>query len=138
MAEKRIYVDTNVYMDYFEDRKDNLKPLGELALQLFERTFSCEFKIIMSSLVLNELKKWNHLEDGTDFIAKLKGMNKVEFVNENSEDRESASRRKEGSHYADRLHYVLAEKAKAELFITRNWTDFYGLGDIPVLQPEFA
>ncbi len=137
MAEKRIYVDTNVFIDFFEDRNDGLRPLGELASQLFQRAFGCEFRIITSSLVLKELKDNNHLDDYTEFVRQNKKFNKFEFVNIANSDKAAASKGK-NSHYQDRLHYILAEKANAELFITRNWKDFCGLGKIPVLLPEYA
>lgn len=136
MAEKRIYVDTNVYIDYFEDRSDNLRPLGELAFQLFERALSCEFKIIMSSEVAKELRNNGYFEDINKFTEKFRKANKIEFIKVTDSDKHTASKGKT-SHYEDRLHYAIAERSNAEFVVTRNWTDFYGLGKIPVTLPEF-
>ncbi|MFH0797950.1 MAG: type II toxin-antitoxin system VapC family toxin [Candidatus Woesearchaeota archaeon] len=137
MTEMKIYLDTNIYIDLFEDRTSNFKPLGEFAHQILKRTFSCEFKIIASPLILDELKNNKHLEHGTDLLADLEKANKLEFVNISYNDKKTASMPKEGSHYADRLHYIIAEKANADFFITGNWRDFYGLGKIQVLQSEY-
>jgi hypothetical protein len=52
---KRIYVDSNIYIDYFENRSDKLIPWGEFAHKLFQRTFECEFKVIISSFIIKEL-----------------------------------------------------------------------------------
>ncbi len=138
MPETRIYIDTNVYMDMFEDRHDNLRPLGELAFQLFERMFNCEFRVIFSTEVMDELRFCGCESQIQELLLQMKSFNKVEFIESNREDKCLASKNKDTSHFKDRLHYVLAEKAKAELFITRNWKDFMGLGDIPVLLPEYA
>ncbi|MBD3304093.1 hypothetical protein GF343_03035 [Candidatus Woesearchaeota archaeon] len=53
---KLIYVDTNIYIDYFDGRTDYLRPPGEFAYQLLKRTFNCEFRIIVSSLVVDEIE----------------------------------------------------------------------------------
>ena len=41
----KIYFDTNIYLDFLENRNDRLRPLGELASQLFKRSINCEFFI---------------------------------------------------------------------------------------------
>ena len=50
-----LYIDTNIYMDHFDGRVDRLRPLGEFAFQLLRRSLGCEFRIVISSLVLEEL-----------------------------------------------------------------------------------
>lgn len=52
---RKLYLDTNVYLDYWFDRKDNLRPLGEFAFQVMKRAVSCEFVIVYSIFVVNEL-----------------------------------------------------------------------------------
>ena len=37
--ETLIYPDTNFYIDYFEDRRDNIRPLGEFAFSVLKRAF---------------------------------------------------------------------------------------------------
>lgn len=53
----KIYVDTCVFLDYYFDRSDNLRPLGELAHQLFDKVVGCKYDIITSSAVITELRK---------------------------------------------------------------------------------
>ncbi len=36
----KIYVDTNIYLDFFLNRKDKLRPLGDFAFELFKRTLA--------------------------------------------------------------------------------------------------
>ena len=52
----KIYVDTNVYLDYLLDRKNrNGKDLSRSAFDVFKRAVACEFYIILSYHLLNEL-----------------------------------------------------------------------------------
>jgi len=53
-----IYCDTNIYIDYFENREDNLRPLGTFAFELLRRTIECEFTIVVSDFVISELEKY--------------------------------------------------------------------------------
>jgi rRNA-processing protein FCF1 len=52
-----IYLDTNIYLDYLESREDRLRPLGEFAFRLLQRTLKCEFKIVISDVVNKELDR---------------------------------------------------------------------------------
>mgnify|MGYP006296621571 FL=1 len=57
-----IYIDTNIYIDYFLNRKDNLRPLGDFAHELFIKTSQCKYKIIISDWLEKELTKTNHID----------------------------------------------------------------------------
>ncbi len=59
----KFYVDNCIWIDYFEDRKDSLKPLGEFAFQFFKKCKSREDKIIFSSIVEEELLKFYSKEE---------------------------------------------------------------------------
>ena len=53
---ERVYLDTSIWRDYFEDRKDNLRPLGEFAFQFLKNCKKLNYEIIVSDAVLFELK----------------------------------------------------------------------------------
>jgi len=78
--EKLIYVDTNIYIDYFENRSDKYRNFSDEATWLFERAINCEFKIVVSYFIIKELKKFNFLYDFKEFIVSLQNKNKVIFV----------------------------------------------------------
>ncbi|MBU2101012.1 hypothetical protein KKG83_00365 [Candidatus Micrarchaeota archaeon] len=59
---KKFYLDTCIWRDYFEDRKDNLKPLGEFAFQFLKKCIKENAVIFVSDLVIEELKKDYSLE----------------------------------------------------------------------------
>lgn len=53
----RYYIDACIWRDYFENRSDNLRPLGEWAFRLIKKIISENGLIICSSLILKELGK---------------------------------------------------------------------------------
>ncbi|MCX6695507.1 MAG: PIN domain-containing protein [Candidatus Altiarchaeota archaeon] len=53
----RYYVDTNIWIDFWEDRSDGLRPLGEFAFQFFNSVMEHKDTVCYSNLVVNELKK---------------------------------------------------------------------------------
>jgi len=133
--ETLIYPDTNFYLDYFEDRSDNIRPLGEFAFSVLKRAFKCEFKIVMSYWVIKELEQHIAEERLARFIEKLESMNKLIMV---ARDYDEAIKAKSlPTHYSDALHIVLAMKAGAEFFVTRNIQHYLDRGYlIKVILPE--
>ncbi|HLD58360.1 MAG TPA: hypothetical protein VI977_01815 [archaeon] len=53
--QKRFYLDTSIWRDYFEDRQDNIRPLGEFAFQFLQKCLKEKNQIIVSDIVLREL-----------------------------------------------------------------------------------
>lgn len=53
---ERYYLDTSVWMDYYEDRKNPSKDIGEFAFQLLCKLVASKSKIIVSSFLLRELE----------------------------------------------------------------------------------
>ena len=51
----RYYLDTSIWLDYFENRNDRFRPLGEWALALLSQIRAKGDKIIISDVVLDEL-----------------------------------------------------------------------------------
>lgn len=61
--QKKYCLDTNVWMDYYEDRKDKHKNLGEIAFRLLCKLLATGSKIIVSLLLLKELETFYTLEE---------------------------------------------------------------------------
>lgn len=62
---KRLYVDINIFMDFIENR---------FHLDVFEKSLSCQFIVVISQLVLNELhyqEKKQHLRKKQKTLLKL-------------------------------------------------------------------
>ena len=67
---KKFYVDTCIWLDFLEDRKDGLKPLGEFAFQFFRNCRRCGCRLGYSEATLFELKRFGIDLEGTDFEFK--------------------------------------------------------------------
>ncbi len=136
---KKIYLDTNIYIDYFDGRSNGLRPLGDFAYELLRRTFQCEFVIIISPLVLDELF-YNTYEKKINRLMKdLKEESKVISITETETDRMEARMlaKQRKTDFNDTLHTVLASRVKADFLVTRNIQHFAQLHDlINVCYPE--
>ena len=126
----KIYVDTNIYLDYFLNRNDSLRPLGDFAFELFRRTRSCEFEIILSDWVEQELENNNAIQQLIKLKEELK--HKLITITTTKEDINQAKKIKP---FEDSLHAILAQKAKATHIITRNIKDFENATITPI-YPE--
>ncbi|MBI5884601.1 type II toxin-antitoxin system VapC family toxin [archaeon] len=52
----QVFVDSNIFLDYYFDRKNHVKPLGEFAFQFIKRAVSCEFELVVCWQVLKEVR----------------------------------------------------------------------------------
>jgi len=131
---KLIYIDTNVYIDYFHGRSNGLRPLGDFAFEIIRRTLKCEFEIIISSWVIEELEKHSDEKRIGELQNTLAKKDKVTNITYNSEDKIKAKAYK---NWTDALHAIIALKAGAEYLVTRNTKDFHDFSDkIEVIHPE--
>ncbi|MFA5887696.1 MAG: PIN domain-containing protein [Candidatus Nanoarchaeia archaeon] len=55
--QKKYYLDTCIWIDYFENRKDRFRPLGEWAFQLLRQITEEEDIVLFSRIVIKELKR---------------------------------------------------------------------------------
>lgn len=130
--ETLIYLDSNIWIDLWEDRRDNIRPLGEFAFQLLKMVYECKFRVVLSGAVLNELlniypkKITNNIlrelyesEKYVKIVAEKADVVKAEIISE-----------KRSLPYSDVLHAVLANKANARYLVTRNIVHFEALEDL--------
>ncbi len=139
MMETLIYLDSNIYIDYFDNRTDYLRPLGAFAFELLRRMFGCEFKIAISAVVAEELIRNNRAEQLKNLAMRLREREKLVEVEILPEDFQKAKAlsQKRNSSFNDALHAVVASKAKAEYLVTRNIEHLEKFGDmIKVVYPE--
>jgi predicted nucleic acid-binding protein len=137
--ETLIYLDTNIYIDYFKNRADYLRPLGEFAFQLLKRTFGCEFKIVISGVVIKELLHNNCENELAILVETLRACKKLIEVEANNEDFKEARNlsQERGISFNDALHAIVAKKANAECLVTRNIIHFQEVSDlIKISYPE--
>ena len=131
----KYYIDTAIWRDLHENRKDKSKNLGELALELFVKIRINREKILYSDFVVGEL---SHAYD-KETIEKL-FKNVAEFLEkveiEERQIKEAAALcKKLNIPFGDALHGVLAKDNNA-IMITRD-SHFRKLKDkITIKKPE--
>ncbi|PIN69600.1 hypothetical protein COV93_04970 [Candidatus Woesearchaeota archaeon CG11_big_fil_rev_8_21_14_0_20_43_8] len=135
--QKRYYFDTAIWRDYYENRDDGIRPLGEFALQAIYAILRNHDFILYSKVVEDELKKEYDSRQITEIfsIAKEKqGLIKVDV----KYNQRKIARKLCQMHdvpFSDALHAVLARDNHAVL-ITRDH-HFERLVDITqVTNPE--
>ncbi|MBC8501468.1 MAG: type II toxin-antitoxin system VapC family toxin [Nanoarchaeota archaeon] len=132
---QKYYLDTCIWRDYYENRSDKFRPLGEWALELLNLIIKNKDEILVSELVIKEL--------GTEYskgrIKDLFEINGVTilFIPTLQQQRFEAIKlsQKRKVHASDALHAVLARDNKAILVSRDN--HFLELLDIvDVKKPE--
>ena len=132
----KVYCDTNVYVDMLRNRSDNLRPLGTFAHEFFADGWNCRFDLIVSDHLVNELKKQLNEKEYEELFDVFRKRNKFIFVNEKEGDWERA--RKMSSNVPDALHAILAQRAGADMIVTRD-DDFKEFNcPVKVSLPEHA
>lgn len=128
----RVYVDANIYLDYFEDRADGLRPLGEFAFQIFKRALECEFEIVVSDWLIQELNKKITSKTKADLLfAELTKNKKLLYVLKSYDDFRKA---KVYENFNDAMHAIIAQRTKCKFIVTRNITDFLCFSGL--IQPK--
>lgn len=69
MAQQRFYLDTSIFIDYFENRSDHFRPLGELAFRLLDFIRSKNHALLVSDKVFAELSSY-YKEDDIKLLLK--------------------------------------------------------------------
>jgi len=133
---QKFYLDTAIWRDYFEDRKDGIKPLGEFAFQFLKNCQKNSCKVLFSDLVVEELKGDYSDERIAGLFSPFEDILVKVFLSDEqiSEARKISSLVKE-THFKDALHSVLARDNKA-VMVTRD-KHFDVLADIvEIAMPE--
>ena len=113
---KTIFLDTNIYLDYLLQRKN-----GGFAFKIFRRALKCEFKIIISSKIAEELLGNVSNEEVKSLLAFLS--KKIVKAYYSDKDLELAQKL-DKENRNDALHAIIAEKHKADFLVTRNIKHF--------------
>ena len=111
----RLYLDTNIIMDFLLGR-------DSAAYNLLVKTLACHHTFVISTLVIQELRRHRLREETDAFIV----------LPLTAEDWNVAKGL--ATHQADALHYAVSCRS-ADAFITKNVRDF-PFTTIPVLRPD--
>ena len=130
----KIYVDTNVYRDLFEGRKDRFRDLAEFALFAFNQVREGKYKLVVSDWVINEFKKHCDVQIIEKFLKDFEKEQVIRIVT-TPEDKKKA-RELSQSNYPDALHVVLAMKSNCLCIVSQDsdFGEFHEL--IEIVMPE--
>ena len=132
---KKYYIDTAIWRDLHENRKDKSKNLGELAFESFKKIRTNKEKIIYSDFVVEEL---SHAYDKQTIDKLFKGVSELLEKAEINETqlKEAADLSKElNIPLGDAIHGVLAKNIGA-VMVTRDRHFRKLKGKITIKKPE--
>lgn len=111
---ERIYLDTNVWLDYYWNRQSKYLDQGAIAHRILVRTIECEFTLIISDILLAELEQF--VDNIQSLIEPLK--EKCVFVRASRSSHIQAKQLP--LHYPDSVHMILAQEHQASCFVTND------------------
>ncbi len=80
---KRIFVDTNIFLDYYLDRKDSMLPLGEFAFKMIKEAVECKYVVLICEQIIEEICRVTNVTEEDIWNIILLDLNeakKIEFV----------------------------------------------------------
>ncbi len=132
---RKFYLDTSIWRDYFEDRGDLIRPLGEFVFQFLRQCREHGCTILYAEPVLFELKQRflpDFLEDAFSSLADM--IVEVPFSQVQIDEAKTISTSR-NLPFNDVLHAIIARDNGA-IMVTRD-KDFEALADIVESQmPE--
>lgn len=133
----KYYLDTCIWRDYFENREDNFRPLGEWALSLLKQIIQNKDIVFISDFSIQELKIKYSEQEINSILKIIQAQNLLINLQTNDfQIKEAAKLCKERNvAFADALHAVLSRDNNA-ILITRDvhFTELLDLVDIK--KPE--
>ena len=119
-----LYLDTNILLDYYLDRKDGIRPLGEFAFRLLKESVGCRYSVLISDLTTEELRsalKISEKDVWREVLFSLKYARKIRLVQSSDKQYDEARRlsKEIGIHQKDMLHTIIARDNHASI-VTRD------------------
>lgn len=131
----KYYIDTCIWFDYFENRQDNFRPLGEWAIQLINKIIDEEGIFIFTDILIKELKTY-YVEEKIKSFLDIIPSQLIKFVKVKNYDLEEAKniKLKYKIPLGDALHIVLSRHLNAVL-ISRD-SHFFIIDEVECYKPE--
>ncbi|MBN1376962.1 PIN domain-containing protein [Candidatus Woesearchaeota archaeon] len=117
----KYYIDTCIWRDYFENRKDKFRPLGEWAFKLFKKIILNNEKVIYSEVVVEELLNYFNKEKIKEIFSIVKREGLLEKANITKDQIKEAKKLQfqRKTPFRDTLHSILARDNKS-ILVTRD------------------
>ena len=132
---KKYYIDTSIWRDYYENRKDKFRPLGEWALRLFQFIIENKYDILYSELIIEELSNEYSVEKINKIFEIVRDL-LLKIKISDFQAKEAGKLCKEYKiPFGDALHAVLARDNNA-ILVTRDKHFLELLDIVDVRKPE--
>lgn len=133
---KRYYLDSCIWRDYFENRSDRFRPLGDWAFSLIKLIIQENNLIIYSDLIEEELNVGFSEKDIKKIISIVPKENLVRIESSSEQLKEAIQKAKKlNIPVKDALHAILARDNDA-IMVTRD-KHFYELSErLTITKPE--
>lgn len=130
----KYYIDTCIWIDYWENRTDNLRPLGEFAFNFFSKLEDGDI-VYYSYLTIKELRNKYSDETITKIFSIVDEYRLIYLESDANHFKMAEAIARTGlAHKSDALHVVLAKEFGAKL-ITRD-TQILLSGLVEAFAPE--
>lgn len=130
----KIYCDTNVFLDFLNNRSDHLRPLGLFAFEFFSRGWGCSFHLVVSEWNIEELRNYASEDSINELLGYFEEKQKLIRVGYTAQEKTAAMA--QSSHWQDALHLIIATREKCDKLVTRNVSDFPSSSTIDICYPE--
>jgi len=132
---KKYYLDTCIWRDYFENREDRFRPLGEWAFRLIKKIVGEGNLILYSELIINELRGFYSEKEIKDIMGIVPSNFLIEVKTRNYVKKAFELSKKVKIPKSDAFHAILAKDNKAVL-VTRD-KHFHELyKEVTIMKPE--
>ncbi|MBI4454052.1 PIN domain-containing protein [Candidatus Woesearchaeota archaeon] len=134
--QQKYYLDACIWRDYFENRSDKFRPLGEWALMLIKKIVEDENYFVISDHLCNELHK-NYTQSELDELLNFIPPSLIIRINLNKPQSLKAFQIKNKFNipFNDALHAVLARDNNA-ILVTRDKHFFELQEELIIMKPE--
>jgi len=117
----KYYLDSSIWRDYYENRSDKFKPLGEWALMLIHKIIKEKSYILYSDFILKELSikySQEEIKNIFDIVNKKQLLLRVKILKIQVKQAATISKKRKVP-FGDVLHTILASNNNA-IMVTRD------------------
>ena len=136
---KKVYLDSNVLISLIQDEFGKGDEFMSYRTKNFlDKTLNCFYTIVISSLVLTEIKRITGLQESKVMVWFYGFEDKVEIVQISLDEMDKAEieGKKRGVGRADAAHFMLAKRENCSCIVTWNKKHFSVFEGIRICDPS--
>lgn len=122
----KLYLDTNVFLSYWQQEMRGFVPLFERVRRIFEETIECKYYLVISGLTIAEMALKIKVPEELvveEYLKEFSLVQKIDIVSNTKQEWSEARKlaREIGLHLKDSLH-VIAAKNQGCILVTEDKT----------------